>query len=368
MKKLAVAVFCLFICSLFLAQPLFSAPAESLRLKKFSYIDREGIGIEAFSLLMPATWKFSGGIRWNLNNPGMPAAAQFKVTSPSEKEEIEVFPTQSMFWTNNRMLLTTFPTGARYFGAEVHPVVEPAQALSKIILPRFRGNVSELKVISRKDLPGLDKSIKAGANQPDVKVFSRGAKMRIEYTRAGVPMEEEIFAVVSGYSFGVMTMQGPVTNTNWFVDYIFSYKAPKGQLDKNARVFQAITLSFKLNPQWFNKYNQLVYNLIQAQIKQIHSIGELSRYISRTSNEISDSMMKSYYDRQKVYDGISENFSNYIRGTDNYYNPMEGKQVELPSGYNHVWANPNGEYVFTDNPNDNPNIGSNLNWQELKAK
>jgi hypothetical protein len=108
--------------------------------------------------------------------------------------------------------------------------------------------------------------------------------------------------------------------------------------------------------------------LIQAQIQQIRSIGELSRIISQTSNEISDSMMKSYQERQQVYDRISENFSEYVRGTEHYNNPIEGREVELPGGYNHVWTNASGEYVLTDSPNYNPNVGSNKNWEEIQKK
>jgi hypothetical protein len=42
--------------------------------------------------------------------------------------------------------------------------------------------------------------------------------------------------------------------------------------------------------------------------------------------------------------------------------------VELPSGYNHAWSNNNGEYIVSDNPNFNPNVGSNLDWQPLEHK
>ena len=45
----------------------------------------------------------------------------------------------------------------------------------------------------------------------------------------GVPVEEEIFAVVEGFSFAMQSMQGVITNTNWYVDYIFSFKAEKGR-------------------------------------------------------------------------------------------------------------------------------------------
>jgi hypothetical protein len=339
-----------------------------LRLKKFSYMDRQGIGGEAFSLLIPSEWEFQGGITWKLDNPGMPAVAEFTVRNPKGFEALEVFPNQAMFWTNNQMLLATFPAGARYFGAEVRPVADPANALTEIVLPRFRGNVSGLKIIHQKNLPELARALGAGSSQPGVETFGDAAKIRIAYLKNGVPMEEEIFAVVEGFSFGFQSMQGMITNTNWFVDYIFSFKAKKGELDANAAMFQTMVDSFKVNPDWFNKYNQTVNYLIQAQIQQIRSMGELSRIISQTSNEISDSMMKSYQERQQVYDRISENFSEYVRGTEHYNNPIEGREMELPGGYNHVWTNSGGEYIFTDNPNYNPNVGSNINWEEMQKK
>lgn len=368
MTKRILVLLCIGAVGCLVFTPAAGAAGETLRLKRFSYVDRQGIGSEAFSLLIPVGWQFQGGVRWVLDNPALPAVAQFKVRNPKGREEMEVFPNQALFWTNNQMLLSTFPAGARYFGAEVRPVAGPQEALIHIVLPRFRGGVSGLKVVGKANLPQLAKALGAGAPQPGVKTFGQAAKIRIEYTQNGVPMEEEIFGVVEGFSFSVMSMQGPLTNTNWFVDYLFSFKAPKGTLDRQAKLFQTMAMSFKVNPQWFNKYNQLVNALIQAQIRQIHSIGELSRYISRTNNEISDAMRDSYNQRQKVYDGIAENFSESVRGSEHYYNPIEDQRVELPGGYAHVWTNPNGEYVLSDNPNFNPNVGSNLHWQELQKR
>ena len=370
--KIMINCFILLLIGLIQAYPPMASAAgnadEVFRLKKFSCIDTQGIGIEAFSLLMPSDWAFDGGIRWVLDNPGMPAVAAFTVKKPGGRDAFEVFPNQAMFWTNNPMLLSTFPAGTRYFGAEVRPVAEPMQALTEIVLPRFRGNAAGLKIVSRKHLPELAKALGAGAPQPGVQTFADAAKIRIEYTEGSVLMEEEIFAVTEGFSFAFQSMQGMITNTNWYVDYIFSFKAKKGDLDANSPLFQTMANSFKVNPVWFNKYNQTVEYLIQAQIRNIRNIGELSRIISQTSNEISDSMMQSYESRQQVYDRISENFSEYVRGTEHYNNPIEGREVELPGGYNHVWTSAGGEYILTDNPNYNPNVGSNQHWEAIQKK
>ncbi|MCB0586461.1 MAG: hypothetical protein KDD06_14215, partial [Phaeodactylibacter sp.] len=56
--------------------------SEVLKFKKVSYIDQTGTGLEAFSLLMPADWQFTGGITWMLDVPMMPARAAFRASDP----------------------------------------------------------------------------------------------------------------------------------------------------------------------------------------------------------------------------------------------------------------------------------------------
>ncbi len=340
-----------------------------MRFKTFSYVDKQGIGIEAFRFLMPSEWQFNGGIKWILDNPGMPAVAAFKVRNTGGKEEFEVFPNQPFFWTNNQMLLSTFPVGTRYFGNEVRPPVSSLDALKGIVLPRFRRDTVNLKIINGQRLPELARALGAGMQTaPGITSSADAAKIRIEYQKGSVWMEEEIYGVVEQIHFSMPSVYGMVTNTNWMVDYLFSFKAEKGKLDSYAKVFQTIAYSFKLNPQWFNKYNQVVEYLVQMQIKQIQHIGEISKIISKTHNEISDKIMQSYNQRQAVNDRIAENFSQYIRGVDKYHNPIEQKPVELPSGYQNAWTNSLGEYILSDNPNYNPNIGSNLNWQKMQRR
>ena len=343
--------------------------AKTIQYKTVSHIDRQGIGIEAFRMLIPVEWEFEGGINWVLDNPGMPATAGFRAYDPKGREEFEVFPNQSFFWTNNQMLFSMFPVGSRYFGNEVRPPVNPADAIKQIIIPRFRSNTKGLRVISEKSLSDLSGTPGAGTQaQPGVSVSAQGAKVRIGYELNGTQMEEEIYAVVESYMFQMQTMGGVVTNINWMVDYIFSFKTEKGEFENSAKTFQTVAHSFKLNPRWFNKYSQVVESLIQGQIRQIQSIGQLSRIISQTNNEISDMMMESYNNRQKVNDRIANDFSQYIRGVDEYSDPNKGAAVELPSGYDNAWSNNLGEYMLSDDPNFNPNIHSNLNWKKMKKK
>jgi hypothetical protein len=340
-----------------------------VKFKRYSFIDRQGTGSEAFSFLMPVDWIFKGGLIWITDNPGMPATAAFTVSNTKGAEEFEVFPNQPFFWSTNQQLLNMFPIGSKYFGSEVKPILNATQAIHQVVLPRFRNNVGNLRVIKDESVPELAKAIGSKINQEGGVISKTDAsKVRIEYTLAGKSMEEEIYTVVESYSFPIQVWGSLKYNTNWTVDNIFSYKAEKGKLEASSKIYETMTYSFQVNKYWYNKYVQLVEYLIRGQIQQIHSIGEFSRKLAQMSDEMREDNLRSWEDRQAVGDRIAEDFSQYVRGVDEYYDPIEDKPVELPSGYDNAWTNANGEYIISDDPNYNPNIGSNLNWEQMKKR
>jgi hypothetical protein len=337
-----------------------------LRLKTVKFTDIQGTGTEAFQLLIPSDWQFQANIQWVLDNPGMPASSNLRAWNPAGSEEFDVFPNQSFFYSTNPSLVEMFPVGSKYFGMEVLQPLSPQDALGQIVLPRFMGSIGNFKVISQ----GPIDSLETANTDPSsgISGSSAGAKIRIEYAEKGVAMEAEIYCMVESITFPIRTMAGMKNNTNWYVDHIAAFKAKKGQLDANTKLFQAIAYSLKLNPVWFSKYNQVVAFLIQNQIQQIQSMGQLSKIISQTNDQITEEMAQSYNDRQAVDDKVTQDFSNYIRGVDEYYDPVAGKSVELPTGYQNAWTNSNGDYVVSDSPTYNPNVGSNLNWQSMNKK
>lgn len=342
---------------------------EVLRFKNFVYIDQQGTGIEAFRFLMPSDWIFEGGMQWILDNPVMPSVTAFRVLNPEGEEQFEVFPNHCYFWSNNQQQLSMFPPGSKYFGSIVMRPISAQKALRDIILTEQRGIFSDLKVIKDENVPELPRALGAGNQaQGAGSSAATGAKLRISYIKDGVTLEEEFYAVVESFTFPVQSMYGTFYNTLWYIDYIFSFRTGKGKLESNAKVFQTITASFKLNPHWYAKYSNVIEYLAQQKISQIRSVGEFSRMLSRMSDQVSDEKMQQFERRGDVYDKVSQKFSDNTLGIDRYYDPHEGREVELPSGYNHAWCNNNGEYILTDNPNFNPNEGSNLHWESLKRK
>jgi hypothetical protein len=123
--------------------------------------------------------------------------------------------------------------------------------------------------------------------------------------------------------------------------------------------------SLNVNPRFFAKVANTKEILAQMAIKGIHAAGDMGDIIASAGSKLREDQQRAWEQRQEVQDKIVRNFSDYIRGVERYHDPHAGKEVELPSGYGHAWANNLGEYIVTDSPSYNPNVGSNLHWEPL---
>jgi hypothetical protein len=340
------------------------SPAAVIRFKKISILDQPMmIGGEAFTFLAPTEWVLEGGLVWRAH-PTMPAAVALRVRNPKGLEQLECFPTVAFSW-GGYLAMTGFPQGSNYLGNEVQPPVRDAIAyLKERHLPRTRGNV-QARLVGEEVLPGLAEAARAAEPAPPYggpqMVFTAG-KVRIAFELNGKSVEEDLYCVLNSMALppGNMVIQ--------IADKLYALRAEKGSLPGVTKIGETMIHSTRPNLQWFNRYVQLVQALTQAQMNQIRAAGELSRYISRTSNEISDMMMKTYEDRQASQDRINKNWSQYMRGVDEYHDPIAGRPVELPSGYNNAWVNRNGEYIVTDSTLFNPNVEVGGSWQKLEKK
>ncbi len=321
-------------------------------------------------MIVPAGWRFDCGIYWRIENPGFPAYAACRVSSPDGLEAFVVFPNLPYFWTDNPMTARLFPPGSKYFGNTVRQPVGASEALRLLVLPAFRGGVNGLQIRNEAAVPELAGMVRdmQSRMQPEANIQVDAGKVRIEYTTGGQAMEEEMYAVVQTFSFSLATMYGAVTNQNWWVDYIFSCRAARGRLDSGARLLQTIAFSFRVNPRWFAGYSNVVEYLIRRQIQQIRTIGEIGRIYAQTGSEIREDQMRTWEANQAVRDRMSKEWSQAFRGVDEYYDPFAEKAVELPSGYDNAWVSPLGDYVVSDSPSYDPNVGSNQTWQQMRRR
>jgi hypothetical protein len=341
-------------------------PADLQTFVGYKYDDPQ-TGIEAFRLLIPKGWRGEGGITWSAD-PALPARSDFRFYDPGGLSEFRVFPTRAFFWTDNRTFLATNPPGSLRFGTRVAPPVDLRTAFRETLIPELRGRALGLRLVEEKEVPELAELAK-GKPESGVRSTAEGGKVRIEYEEDGRPMEEELYAAVSQFVIPLSggALSGDYYINYWYIDYIFSFRAERGKLDAHSKTFQTMVYSFQVNPRFFAKVANVRESLAQEAIRGIHAVGNMGERIARAGSVMRADQQSAWEERQEAQDRIARNFSDYVRGVERYNDPFAGKEVELPSGYGHAWANNLGEYIVTESPSYNPNIGSNLTWEPLSS-
>jgi len=324
----------------------------------YKYID-PACGLEVFRLLIPKSWRAEGSVKWSMT-PALPIQVRFRFYDPNGSAELNFLPSHTYFWTSNRQTLALKPPGSKMYGSTVAQPFGLRAAFNSVVIPGARKNAQGVRTLSETDVPELE-ALAKGAAAPGVQAKAKAGKVRIEYRENGRQMEEEIYAAVS--QFVVNTSKYDFINF-WFIDNVFSFRAAKGKLDANAGTFQTMIYSVKLNPAWYAKVANVKEMLSKQEIEKTIRIGRIGDMISKAGSKLREDQYRSWEANQKAYDRIGRMQSDTIRGVDRYYDERAGREVELPTG-GHAWSNGLGEYYYTERASDNPNIGSNLHWEQL---
>jgi hypothetical protein len=306
------------------------SPPASQAFVPYSYVDPLS-RLEVFRCLVPKGWKVEGQVQWS-PNPALPVQSRFRFHDPGSVAEVNLFPTQAFFWTDNATFLGTNPPGTLRFNTLVARPVDLDAAFDRLLVPSIRKDAAGLSVGDRRRLPDLAR-LAAGDPTPGVRASAQAGKVRLAYQERGKAIEEDLFASVASFRIELpgSAMSRPYFIDYWYVDHVFSFRAEKGQLASRSKTFQTVILSMKVNPKWFAKV--------------VHTKEALAQAFARSTRVVSDG----------------------IRGVDRFVDPHSGNEVELPSGYGQAWANNLGEYIVTDSPSYNPNVGSNLHWEAMSA-
>ncbi len=337
-----------------------------IRFRTVSVQDRpEGIGGEAFTFLCPVDWRVEGGMIWR-EHPVAPATVHMRAFNPRGLEQLESLPTLGSSW-GGMLQQSGFPPGSLYYGNEVRPPVQDAaQYITDVILPRFRAGV-RFRIVGAQDLPQWAQAV-AVANDLHLAAMSgiqagcSAGRVRIEYEVGGQAVEEDFYvALVTTVVPGGM---GPLYMQSG--ERVHAMRAAKGQLDSATRIMQAMVTSIRPNLQWFSTYGQVCATLREIEMGRIRAAGRISEIISQTSREIGDMQMESWSRRNESEDRISKAWSQANRGVEEYYNPVEQRAVELPSGYREAWVNGAGEYVVSESASFDPNVELNGSWRRLE--
>jgi hypothetical protein len=328
-----------------------AAPRGVLKLTRLAVHDPGVNNIEAVSMLIPAGWKAEGGIQWYTHFRIL-ACLIMRITDPQTGAGIEFLPLQRFIWIHQPIV--PMAPGSNYLGSVVsQPITDVPQFIQAFYGSESLARLGNARVAGTQDLPDVA-NLMAQVNQASL---AKAARVRYEYESGGQTWEEDVYCTLSFYNLPQLVI--------WHVDHAYTFRAPKGMLDRLTPLMITVLTTQKVSLDWYAAY-QYVGQLFDERMRQgIRAAGDLSRRIAQNNAEISQMFAESYRQRSESQDRIHRSFTEYIRGVETYRNPFENRSVQLPSGYSNVWVNRSGEYILSNQAGFNPNVGSNIEWQQI---
>lgn len=350
----------------------------------YRIVDNYHHGMTITTLEIPQTWQAQSQVNWNYQHLSFPVTAWATIYNPNGLEAIETFPVDAFCWVEPDYGL--YRQGQNNLGQIYMRPMSAQDTMMNWVLPKYRGNRLNLRVVGIKPMAELPQIINFNLANAQIESIA----VKIEYAENDKIIEEEIYGVKTAqqpppvYGAGGMMVQ-----TNWGFARLFSFRAEKGRIDENRALFWRIVKSAKSNPQWEQMYAQILQQMqiqfnqyIQAGYDQINAATQMSRQISaqndawlnqQTQKRESDGQAWEHNRRQEneAWGKYTNNdaFGDMMMGRETYADPDSNLgEAQIDGYHDYVWTNKQEEYIPTDDPNFDPNIGSNQDWVLLKKK
>jgi hypothetical protein len=330
-----------------------AAQDTSLKFTLLSVKDPGINNIECVSFLIPAGWKPEGGVQW-FPDYSILANLLMRISDPQTGAAIEFLPIQNFTFLSNPVV--PMQRGQNYLGTIVwEPIDDIPTLVETFYMPQTLRHLQGARVVGTQN---LDAVAAAHARMYGGQSRVKCGRVRYEFQVNGQPWEEDIYMTI------VFT-PSPL-GMFWSVPSSYSFRAPKGMLDRMTPMMSTSVNSMRLNLDWFAGY-QYVLQLFNNRMNQsIRDARAISDTITRNSEEIRRMYGDSYRQSCESQDRISASFSEYIRGVESYKNPFEDRSIQLPSGYNDAWVNSRGEYILSNQAGFNPNVGDTIEWRRME--
>ena len=267
---------------------------------------------------------------------------------------------------------------SRGFLKQIPGLESAAKGFKSLVSPRYKPYGVTVSVTAEEALPKLALSLSGGQEDVFNPLSSDGARIRIAYNLDGKQMDEDIFCVVSKVVTQTGSRLSKQENIFWTAEALYAFRASAGNLDAVGQACMASVKSFKMNPRWLQfcqmesqkiikereMFAKMMQQMAADQRRNLQRLGDLSRSIS----EAGDSIMDGYWARSASQDRMHDNWTEAFRGVQSYNDPSSDYTPQLPGGYDHAWGNGLGEYIVANDSSFNPNMYSNMNWQELQRR
>lgn len=326
--------------------------ANVMKFIKHEVVDRQGTGLVASTYLLPEGWTAQDQLYWEYNDATVPIRYKGLFTSPDGNFLIQSYPDVRSVWSSG-------PSGTSGYPAPAGLIA----GLREVIKAERKGlafRVSEEKLVNNTP-PHTTYQV----GTPIVS-SSQAGFIRIEFQHNGKTFEEEFYGQLDVSEMRMPSAYGEMRSIIWAGSSLYSCRAPKGKLEDCRKIAMTAKSSAQLNLQFYNRLTQIIQKLSDQVYANIYRAGQVSRIISETNDQMLESIRSSYNQSQQAYQRTHNQFSDYMRGVENYGDGQS--QVKLPSGYSNAWVNDKGEYLLSSTQGYDPNTQLNGNWKALQKQ
>ena len=321
-----------------------------------SIIDPAAENRVAFYFLAPDGWSYDAGVEW-MPEWSRSAFLRTRVSDPVTGATVEWLPIQDFIWFEAPAGAEA-PIGGNYQGKMyVPPVTDPVQFVNDFWLQGALAHLAGGQLVSITDVPRIAEEFKVGYGGP---ADAAAYRLRYEYQQGDQTWEEDV-------SFALLYAGGaPITS--WYVNFAYTVRAPKGELDRLAGVTSTILASRDSTPEWeaiLRLVQQLFRQGVQQQMDDTEAFG---RTLAEHRAETQALQEQVTAERQASQDRIADLRRETLGGVETYDDPVTGTPIQLPIGFNTYWVNDQGEFITSGDAGFDPNSLNAGFWRQLQRR
>ncbi len=305
----------------------------------------------AFSILKPAGWLAEGGII-RLDPTAMGGAGnsiEAKLDFTLKKDQagtVMIHWLPDMYYADLRGSYAAgmFPVGSNYNGMTVLPKMPALQFAREVIIRWNRGNVSNLIIKENKPAPKIVEIIRQSDAYLGMNFGYDAVILDYTYIENGVEYWERLLTVVQDL--------GPAFAGMWKNRNTIIIRSPIAEFKKWEPVFSELNSSSILNLKW-------IEGEVRGQIQRGEIAAQTIQEINRIDKEIQQGHLKTNSE-------INHEMYLNLTGQEDYVNPFTNQTERGSNQWNYRWVNDQGNIIYTDDMNYNPNNDPTLNIQGYK--
>lgn len=334
----------------------------------------------------PADWRAESRVEWLPQHRRLPVRVSAVAAPQGRDVSFQFYPMQSFFWPP--MPLTS--PGQNAEGVIQIQPVPPQETMTRIILPSYRGGAPNLKILG---IDARPEPVTPDPRAPQAQLQAFRITARIEFDHNGARREEEFSALQSIVVFPPSGW-GMQPVISWTLTDICSIGCAKGGIDAVSPIALRMRRSLQTNPQFKDLVQRVVQNSIALAGQQTDALLQQGREQIARNGQASREFMarnQAYVDQQQarvdamanpIWTQTSSTFSasemmgggggseyashdrfvDAMREEQTVHNPENSANTKISNHVDYVWKDRDGNLMGTNDPNADPNRGSDREW------